>query len=120
MSEAEMHIEPVAPASKASEELYLGDAIHFFLSAKRAGGRSQKTIDDYRKKLELFQRWVASRYGGKDSEAVDAPYSYRSRPGRIIRGLPQGRARHGRLLQEESPRSPEELLPDALKKTRGS
>jgi hypothetical protein len=29
MSEAEMQIEPVAPESKASEELYLGDAIHF-------------------------------------------------------------------------------------------
>ena len=56
------------------EELYLGDAIHFFLSAKRAGGRSQRTIDDYGKKLELFQRWVASRYGGED--AVDAPYLY--------------------------------------------
>jgi integrase/recombinase XerD len=55
-----------------TEELYLGDAIHFFLSAKRAGGRSQRTIDDYRKKLELFQRWVASRYAGE--EAVDAPY----------------------------------------------
>ncbi len=53
MSEAETQIEPVAPASGASEELYLGDAIHFFLSAKRAGGRSQRTIDDYRKKLEL-------------------------------------------------------------------
>ena len=56
------------------EELYLGDAIHFFLSAKRAGGRSDRTIDDYRKKLELFQRWVATRYGGED--AVDAPYLY--------------------------------------------
>lgn len=53
--------------------LYLGDAIHFFLSAKRAGGRSARTIDDYRKKLELFQRWVAERLGGED--AVDAPYS---------------------------------------------
>src|SRR5215217_8120593 len=74
MSEAEMQIEPVAPASGASDELYLGDAIHFFLSAKRAGGRSQRTIDDYRKKLELFQRWVATRHGGKD--AVDAPYLY--------------------------------------------
>jgi site-specific recombinase XerD len=74
MSEAEMQIEPVAPASRASEELYLGDAIHFFLSAKRAGGRSQRTIDDYRKKLELFQRWAARRYGGEDS--VDAPYLY--------------------------------------------
>ncbi len=54
------------------EELYLGDAIHFFLSAKRAGGRSEKTVDDYRKKLELFQSWLAVRLGGED--AVDAPY----------------------------------------------
>jgi integrase/recombinase XerD len=54
------------------DELYLGDAIHFFLSAKRAGGRSEKTVDDYRKKLELFQRWLAVRIGGED--AVDAPY----------------------------------------------
>jgi integrase/recombinase XerD len=76
MSESEMQIEPVAPASRSPEELYLGDAIHFFLSAKRAGGRSQRTIDDYRKKLELFQRWVASRYGSEDCEAVDAPYLY--------------------------------------------
>jgi len=76
MSEAETQIEPVASVSGASDELYLGDAIHFFLSAKRAGGRSQRTKDDYRKKLELLQRWVASRYGGEDSEAVDAPYLY--------------------------------------------
>src|SRR5918994_7932486 len=76
MSEAEMQIDPVAPASRASEELYLGDAIHFFLSAKRAGGRSERTVDDYRKKLELFQRWVANRHGGEDSEEVDAPYLY--------------------------------------------
>ena len=69
MSEAETRTEPVAPPS---EELYLGDAIHFFLNAKRAGGRFERTLDDYRKKLELFQRWVARRYGGKDT--VDAPY----------------------------------------------
>src|SRR5215218_9566404 len=68
-----MQIEPVAPTSGASEGLYLGDAIHFFLNAKRAGGRSARTIDDYRKKLELFQRWLASRLGGQD--AVDAPYT---------------------------------------------
>src|SRR5215216_4572283 len=74
VTEAETKTEPAAPASRASEELYLGDTIHFFLSAKRAGGRSQRTIDDYRKKLELFQRWVASRYGGED--ALDAPYVY--------------------------------------------
>jgi integrase/recombinase XerD len=54
-------------------QLYLGDAIHFFLSAKRAGGRSRRTVEDYRKKLELFQRWVARRLGGED--AVDAPYT---------------------------------------------
>jgi integrase/recombinase XerD len=71
MSEAETQTEPVVPPS---EELYLGDAIHFFLNAKRAGGRSERTLDDYRKKLELFQRWVARRYGGKDT--VDAPYLY--------------------------------------------
>ena len=53
--------------------LYLGDAIDFFLNAKRAGGRSQRTIDDYRKKLELFQRWAAERLGGDG--AVDAPYT---------------------------------------------
>src|SRR5215218_6297945 len=67
-----MQIEPVAPTSGASEGLYLGDAIHFFLNAKRAGGRSARAIDDYRKKLELFQRWLATRVGGED--AVDAPY----------------------------------------------
>jgi site-specific recombinase XerD len=49
------------------------DAIHFFLSAKRAGGRSARTIDDYRKKLALFQRWIARRLGGDD--AVDVPYT---------------------------------------------
>jgi hypothetical protein len=65
------------PFQTVSEELYLGDAIHFFLSAKRAGGRSQRTIDDYTKKLELFQRWVASRYGNeRGTEELDAPYLY--------------------------------------------
>jgi hypothetical protein len=75
MSEAETQIEPVAPASGAPGELYLGDAIHFFLSAKRAGGRSERTVDDYRKKLELFQRWVADRYGNERGiQEVDTPY----------------------------------------------
>ena len=78
MGEAEMRTGAVAPVSGASEELlWLGDAIHFFLSAKRAGGRSERTLDDYRKKLELFQRWVASRYGNEQgTEEVDAPYLY--------------------------------------------
>ena len=57
--------------------LWVGDAVRFFLDAKRAGGRSQRTLDDYRKKLELFQRWVAVRYGAeRGSEEVDAPYLY--------------------------------------------
>ena len=43
------------------EELFVGDAIHFFLSAKRAGGRSERTVQEYRKKLDLFQRWAAAR-----------------------------------------------------------
>jgi site-specific recombinase XerD len=70
----EVETKPVPGMSGAvgSEGLYLGDAIHFFLSAKRAGGRSPRTVDDYRKKLELFQRWLANRIGGED--AVDAPY----------------------------------------------
>ncbi len=46
-------------------ELYLGDAIHLFLSAKRAGGRSARTIDEYRKKLDLFQRWAATKIAGE-------------------------------------------------------
>src|SRR5215217_5354811 len=72
MGEVETKLVPGASGSDGPEGLYLGDAIHFFLSAKRAGGRSERTIDDYRKKLELFQRWLAGRLGGQD--AVDAPY----------------------------------------------
>ncbi len=60
-------------ASVVRGGLYLGDAIDFFLGAKRAGGRSERTVDDYRKKLELFQRWLAPRVGGQD--AVDVPYT---------------------------------------------
>ncbi len=52
-------------------ELYLGDAIHFFLSAKRAGGRSERTIDEYRKKLDLFQRWMAARLGDDSASYID-------------------------------------------------
>ena len=53
--------------------LYLGDAIRFFLDAKRAGGRSERTVSEYRKKLDLFQRWAAKRLEGEG--AVDAPVS---------------------------------------------
>ena len=65
-------IEAAVGAEVRDDGLWLGDAIHFFLSAKRAGGRSEKTVDDYRKKLELFQRWLAVHVEGED--AVDAPY----------------------------------------------
>lgn len=55
-------------------ELYLGDAIHFFLSAKRAGGRAERTIDEYRKKLDLFQRWMAARPGEDDAPSYTPSY----------------------------------------------
>jgi integrase/recombinase XerD len=54
--------------------LHLGDAIRFFLDAKRAGGRSERTISEYRKKLDLFQRWAAGRLEGEG--AVDTPVSW--------------------------------------------
>lgn len=60
-------------AGEEAGELYLGDAIAFFLGAKRSGGRSERTIDEYRKKLDLFQRWLAARLG-EDGGEVDAPY----------------------------------------------
>lgn len=57
------------------EGLYLGDAIRFFLDAKRAGGRSERTLSEYRKKLDLFQRWAADRLS-RENDAVDAPVSW--------------------------------------------
>lgn len=57
------------------EGLYLGDAIRFFLDAKRAGGRSERTLSEYRKKLDLFQRWAVGRLA-RDEDAVDAPVSW--------------------------------------------
>lgn len=54
--------------------LYVGDAIRSFLDAKRAGGRSERTISEYRKKLDLFQRWVAGRLEGAGT--VDAPVAW--------------------------------------------
>jgi integrase/recombinase XerD len=78
MADVEMREAEVTMEAKTGDDgLWLGDAIRFFLDAKRAGGRSERTIDDYRKKLELFQRWVASRYGDeRGTQEVDAPYSY--------------------------------------------
>lgn len=55
---------------------HLGDAIDFFLNSKRSGGRSAKTVEDYRKKLELFQSWAASRIStDKENPEVDLPLS---------------------------------------------
>ena len=45
---------------------YLGEAMEFFLWSKGAGGRSEKTLSDYRTKLEAFQRWAAG-------EEIDVP-----------------------------------------------
>ena len=63
---------------RADEEfvdgLYVGDAIRFFLDAKHAGGRSERTVSEYRKKLDLFQRWAAVRLEGEGT--VDAPVSW--------------------------------------------
>ena len=64
--------DPRDRAAGGGESLHLGDAIAF-LDAKRAGGRGEKTINDYRKKLHLFQRWLASRAG---PEEVDVPYDH--------------------------------------------
>lgn len=59
-------------AEAGRESLYLGDAIEFFLKSKRSGGRSEKTLDDYRKKLELFQRWVSGEDYDVPLERADA------------------------------------------------
>ncbi|QIN81119.1 tyrosine-type recombinase/integrase (plasmid) [Rubrobacter marinus] len=65
------HDAEVSYGPEPDHELYLGDAIGLFLNAKRASGRSPRTIDEYRKKLDLFQRWAAPRIQG-DGE-VDLP-----------------------------------------------
>jgi hypothetical protein len=85
VSEAEAQIEAVAPASRASEELYLGDAIHFFLSAKRAGGRSERTLDDYRKyhlaALRSFFQTLSRRLEVADpSRTLDEVRSHSAAP----------------------------------------
>ena len=78
MAEIETKIE----AAEAGEEvLFLGDAMEFFLNAKRAGGRSEKTVDDYRKKLALFQRWLSGHdYDAAlkeaDADAIEAYVVY--------------------------------------------
>jgi site-specific recombinase XerD len=50
----------------------LGEAIEFFLWSKGAGGRSQKTLADYRTKLEAFRRWVGGEEGDVPLFYVDA------------------------------------------------
>jgi site-specific recombinase XerD len=66
-----------AAKQRGAETLHLGDAIDFFLNSKRSGGRSQKTVEDYKKKLALFQSWAASRISeDEDDPEVDLPVSY--------------------------------------------
>ena len=51
---------------------YLGEAMEFFLWSKGAGGRSEKTLADYRTKLEAFQRWAAGDEGDVSLFHIDA------------------------------------------------
>ncbi len=51
---------------------YLGEAMEFFLWSKGAGGRSEKTLTDYRLKLEAFQRWAAGEEGDVPLFYIDA------------------------------------------------
>jgi hypothetical protein len=53
------------------------DAIALLLGSECAGGRSERTPNAYRRKLELFQRWVAAHHGGED--AVDLLRIYPTR-----------------------------------------
>ncbi|QIN81057.1 tyrosine-type recombinase/integrase (plasmid) [Rubrobacter marinus] len=51
---------------------YLGEAVEFFLWSKGAGGRSDKTLADYRTKLEAFKRWAADGEGDVPLLYIDA------------------------------------------------
>lgn len=63
--------------SGLDHELYLGDAIDLFANSKRSGGRSKKTVEDYKKKLALFQSWAAARISeDPENPEVDLPFSY--------------------------------------------
>ena len=46
--------------------------MEFFLWSKGAGGRSEKTLADYRTKLEAFRRWAAGEEGDVPLSRVDA------------------------------------------------
>jgi integrase/recombinase XerD len=74
MLDAQAAGKPGQPEEDFVAGLCLGDAIRFFLGAKRAGGRSERTVSEYRKKLDLFQRWAAKRLEGED--AVDAAVAW--------------------------------------------
>lgn len=54
-SEAQME-----KAETGEKTLYLQEAMSFFLKSKKASGRSEKTLLDYRRKLEAFQSWIAA------------------------------------------------------------
>lgn len=62
----------VADPAGAEDGPYLGEAMEFFLWSKGAGGRSEKTLTDYRTKLEAFQRWAAGSEGDVPLFRIDA------------------------------------------------
>ena len=64
--------EVYSAGSVAEDGPYLGEAMEFFLWSKGAGGRSEKTLADYRTKLEAFQRWVAGDEGDIPLFHIDA------------------------------------------------
>ena len=74
MADTRAAAKPGRPDDDFVDGLGIGDAIRFFLDAKRAGGRSERTLLEYRKKLDLFRRWAAARL--EREGAVDAPVSW--------------------------------------------
>jgi len=63
------------------DDFHLGDAIRFFLDAKRAGGRSERTTSEYRKKLDLFQRWAGARLESRSPHPRFPVRGYAARSG---------------------------------------
>lgn len=72
MAELERLETEIEKAEAGEKVLYLGDALDFFLNSKRASGRSEKTLLDYRRKLEAFQGWVAAEEYDIPVAEVDA------------------------------------------------
>jgi hypothetical protein len=106
---------PGRPDDDFADGLGLGDAIRFFLDAKRAGGRSERTISEYRKKLDLFERWAVARLEGEG--AVDAPVSWLG-PDEVEGYVVRMRGRALGLLDQEPRLDHPQLLRHALQAAR--